>query len=815
MAGSMRHNARLGAPGCFMMHITRLPTASPPTSNLEEIAPVARMLWWSLIIAVPALGVSAQRLPPGAFARVKATAPAPCARISRLHNANSSAFFPGSLAFECLQSVPNKPEPAQQLIQSLKAFVQWQTTLAWLKDPPQSYMLPPVDIQGGLDNISATATAGGFASEYDFQLAIVDLITSAHDGHFAYFPDVFKAFSFGNELAADIVSVSTNGTSLPKLYRLSALQSKSGTTPAAITKINGQNATSFMLDLASRFSFEQDVDAQWNAQLLGYTNQAGANNPWAGYPVYLGPNLTLTYEDGTFETQQTYAALSQDVNFRNIATGEDFYNAFCNPSTASNATSQLSPRSLRAKPKLTRRALPVTGYPTPLVRESNESTTMGFFLDGAGFDDVAVLALKSFEDDDANTYLSNFQNAVETFLSKSRAAGKQRLVLDLTENGGGFILAGFELFAQLFPGVNAFNANNMRLSDGLVNISRILASLSPQDQEASVQASGLISDLSTLDLSKPQGTNFSSVDEFLTPVTLKDDKFTAYVRQVLESPGFTLTGTGNRSNGPAALFKPENIVLLTDGNCGSTCTIFSYLMIFQQDVKTVSVGGRPQAGVMQSIGGVEGSEVMMFSTISGIAAQAITIPTDQAEKQQLQDGELGLLAEGYAVQRLMSPDAGSINFKNNFAPSDSQTPLQFTYEAANCRFFYTTEMITSPELVWQYAVNATWTDPNKYCVEGSIVPVNTSKALDPAFATQDTGTQGGNGTDGDNGDSGTQGGSSGTTQGTDGGNSGSGQANGTHDNKDDKKNAAERVLQQGGAHAAWLLAAVTVVALNL
>ncbi|KAI0843520.1 hypothetical protein F5Y06DRAFT_302667 [Hypoxylon sp. FL0890] len=762
------------------------------------------MLWWSLI-AVPALGVSAQRLPPGAFARVKAPTPAACARISRLASAgsslgsNSSTFFPGSLAFECLQSVPNRPEPAQQLIQSLKAFVEWQTTLAWLKDPPQSYMLPPIDIQGGLDNISTTASAGGFASEYDFQLAIVELITGAHDGHFAYFPDIFKAFSFGNDLAADIVSVSANGTSLPKLYRLSALQSKNGTKPAAIAKINGQNATSFLLDLASRFSFEQDVDAQWNAQLLGYTNQAGSNNPWASNLIYLGPNLTLTYEDGSFETQQTYAFLKDGVNFANIATGDDFYDTFCNPDTASNSTGLPSARSIQAKPKLTRRAPAArTGYPVPLVRESNASTTMGFFLDGSGFDDVAVLALTAFEDDDVNQYLANFQNAVETFLDKSRAAGKQRLVIDLTENGGGFILAGFELFAQLFPGVNAFNANNMRLSDGLVNMSRILSSLPLQDQESAIQVSGLLGDISTLDLKKPQGGNFSSVDDFLSPVTLKGDKFTAYVQQVLETPGFTLTGTGNRTNPPPALFKPENIVLLTDGNCGSTCTIFSYLMIFQQDIKTVTVGGRPQAGPMQSIGGVEGSEVMMMAAISGIAAQAITIPTDAAEKQQLQDGEFGLLAEGYAVKRLMSSDAGTINFKNNFAPSDSQTPLQFTYEAANCRFFYTTEMITSPELVWQYAVNATWTDPSKYCVEGSIVPVNTSKALDPAFATEDTGTQGGNG-----------------TQGTDGGSSGSGQASGTDNKQDDKKNAAERVLRLGGDQMVWLLAAVFVVALYL
>ena len=106
------------------------------------------------------------------------------------------------------------------MIKSLKAFVQWQSTLAFLKDPPPSYMLPATDIEGGLSNISSTAAAGGFKSEYDFQLSVVKMITSAHDGHFAYRPDVFKAFGFRNNMASDIVSVSKDGKAVPKLYHL-------------------------------------------------------------------------------------------------------------------------------------------------------------------------------------------------------------------------------------------------------------------------------------------------------------------------------------------------------------------------------------------------------------------------------------------------------------------------------------------------------------------------------------------------------------------------------------------------------------------
>jgi len=120
--------------------------------------------------------------------------------------------------------VPNKPGPAQDLIKSLKAFVQWQSTLAWLKDPPSSYMLPATDIEGRLDALGEKAAAGGFQSEYDFQLDLFQVFTSAHDGHFGYRGDVFKAFSFRNSLASDIISISIDGKAVPKLYHLGQLQ---------------------------------------------------------------------------------------------------------------------------------------------------------------------------------------------------------------------------------------------------------------------------------------------------------------------------------------------------------------------------------------------------------------------------------------------------------------------------------------------------------------------------------------------------------------------------------------------------------------
>lgn len=107
-----------------------------------------------------------------------------------------------------------------KLVNSIKAYSQWESTTAYLKDPPPGYGLPAVDIFGGFDAIMANVTAGRFQSEYDFQMALSLLISSAHDGHYGFRPDVFKAFSFRNDLAADLVSASVDGKQVPKLYNL-------------------------------------------------------------------------------------------------------------------------------------------------------------------------------------------------------------------------------------------------------------------------------------------------------------------------------------------------------------------------------------------------------------------------------------------------------------------------------------------------------------------------------------------------------------------------------------------------------------------
>ncbi|KAK7744698.1 hypothetical protein SLS62_010117 [Diatrype stigma] len=660
------------------------------------------------------------------------------------------ATVPASLAFECLRSVPNKPGPADQLVSSLKAYVEWQSTLAWLKAPPASYMLPPVDIQGNLDNISATAADGGYESEYDFQLAIYQTIISAHDGHFSYRPDIFKAFVFRNNLAADIVSVSTDGLELPKLYHRDALAADAQDPPVAITQINGQDAVKFLDQMSAKYSSFQDPDSQWNSQFPNYANPSALLSIAASLE-YMGDNLTLTYENGEEKTGPSFAVVRDGADFDGIESGEDFYSKFCDPDNAEGTTAAATAASTSSSRAEERESVDEVVFPDPVVKDSGANETFGFFLTDPGYDDVAVLSVSSFAGEGVESveYLTNFQEVVASFLDQSKQAGKKRLIVDLSANGGGFVVAGFELFAQIFPNISQFGADNMRLSDSLSDIANVIGGL-PADfqpttpnEAAALQAltqSSVLSNLIPGGVFTPAGEMFASVDDIVAPVALQGDEFTAYQNTPLNMPAsdFNLTGTGSRADPPPAVFAPSDVVLLTDGTCGSTCTIFSYLMILEAGVRTVTAGGRPRPGPIQAIAGVEGAQVFYFSDLAQAAAAVQVLGPAAAADPPADPRQLGLLADGYAVRRAMDPASGggSVNGKNAFGKADARTPFQFLYEPANCRFFYTADMLDRPEAAWRRAVDAAWTDPARFCVEGSraAAPANaTSQAVDPLF----------------------------------------------------------------------------------
>lgn len=183
-----------------------------------------------------------------------------------------------------------------------------------------------------------------------------------------------------------------------------------------------------------------------------------------------------------------------------------------------------------------------------------------------------------------------------------------------------------------------------------------------------------------------------------------------------------ISNYGNLKDITPPVFQPKDVILVQNGICGSTCAIFSEFMKTQAKVKQVVFGGRKQHGPMQAVGAVKGAQVYALDIILESIFQILDDNTTPDQYQYLNDkyGDIVAVAN-QTINRAADTPTGkqaAVNVRNNIREGDeSFTPLQFIYEAADCRLFLTAEMYAKQSLIWQAAYNAIWN--GALCVKGS------------------------------------------------------------------------------------------------
>ncbi len=374
-------------------------------------------------------------------------------------------IVPAKVAWDCINSVPLNATSGKLLIESIKPYIEWQSTLTVLKNPPAEYVekvQPAVDIMGGLDQISSAIDAGKFSNEYDFGWALYTLIQSAHDGHFTFVPEsVGGIFQWGRDVP--LVSVSEDGEQLPAVFAFGdvlGLQYKNiSYTPSAIVKIDGTETIEY-LETLSQLGSLQDRDALYNnlfyelAQVsLGEsgTSTGMFTGGGRGRYVYPGATTTFSFANGTERTIENYARVRS--NFRGINTGEDLAKQWINYGNGASAGSS-SQESETLSTAATAATAP--GYPAP-VSMGPLNMINGYYIDDAEHSDVAVLSVPNFVGSPSAGPM--FQQTSQEFFAKALADGKKKLIIDLQANGGGTILQGYDLFKQLFPDADPYGAN--------------------------------------------------------------------------------------------------------------------------------------------------------------------------------------------------------------------------------------------------------------------------------------------------------------------------------------------------------------------
>ena len=658
------------------------------------------------------------------------TASEPCASVASLVAPASSGVptVPADLAYQCQKSVPLDRDAAVPWLESLRPYILWQTTTSYLRDPPSGYLEPAVDVYGTLDDIISRVQAGGYSNEYDLEFDVYELFQTTHDGHFRYLPNLVGAI-FGYARPIPLVSVSSDGKQLPEVYVYADIvaQSMNSTSASAITSIDDQDAATYLENL-SQFGSLQDPDALYNnlfyelAQIsLGSTGTGTGVFSGGGRGAYVYPNATtkFTFANGTTSTYQNFARVL--VDFTGIENGQDLYNTYIAPAPTSTASSSAS-----ASPAAT--STPAPGYPAPVIRQEN-NLIGGYYLEGAGYDDIAVLSVPSFVSLDSAE--QSFQDVGLQFLNQSKTDNKKKLIIDVSANAGGTILQGYNLFTELFPDLLPYGATRLRAHQGFdligQEISAVAGPTYPWD----------VNDPSNYVLDDFLGTPFdyrADVDINYAPFTswpekygphaFNGDNFTSIIRWNLSDPtdiyssGITVTGYGNRTGlVPTRFYSPADMIILYDGYCASTCTIFSELMRQQGGVQTIAVGGRPHPGPIQAVGGVKGTNDYPWDFIYQLVNDTFALAPDDAARAELAATELGLYSE---LPLTRAVDNYAVNARDGIRLGDeTETPLQFVYEAADCRILYTAEMTVDVTALWKTVADSTWGGKSA-CVAGDV-----------------------------------------------------------------------------------------------
>lgn len=537
--------------------------------------------------------------------------------------------------------------------------------------------------------------------------------------------------------------------------------------PSAISRINGTDAIDYFTRFAALNSWgTTEPHADWNLLV---------DNPlidvldakyslWGGSTTfYPGDTFTYVFENGSTFEEQWLAAYYDPGDTGPLETGGDFYNFFVlgfYPASYNVTTDETEANVTEdAGEPLTSFSDINSAFPRADVWQQNltvDGYLTGYFLRD---ESLAVLSIPSFWAD--GEAIQAFADTVQDFLSQSKAAGMERVLIDLQQNAGGDIALAYSTFKQFFPATEPFAGSVMRanpladiLGSTITEFWDTLDITDPRYQEASADEW-----IATTKINAATGQNFTSWTEMYGPHFDGVSNFTLTERLNTSNFLFDYSMMGQQ-NPPSVLLTPyageppyaaDDIIMvshsgeyahlsllsdiictlsqLSDGLCSSACSLFMEMMHKDAGVKNVVIGGRPSYGPMQTPSGSRGARYYDFVGINADYQNAVGV-AEILREDSIVDIDVSIL-NPLNYSDFFVYDAG-ISLRAQVREGDT-VPLSMRYEAADCRIFWTPDTFQNFTNLWRYA-NAAMTTSPSLCAEGSTG--YTGPSAQPAPAAQ-------------------------------------------------------------------------------
>lgn len=450
--------------------------------------------------------------------------------------------------------MPFNKAVATRFLQYYNDTIQFQSTLAYLKNPPPSYQQPAVDLLTGLNDLQDAVNDDIFKNEYEFEAVLLHLLYAANDLHLSLAAGVLSIFNFASPY--DIVSISLDGVQLPKVYLageqsfpeesyilvlisviVDVFDSRDFTTfkPSAVATINEIDAITYLSDFASEQSVGNlEPHADWNQLFYNQVQDIiRTTNTFSGSATfYPGDEIRLTFENGSKISDHYRAIYNYPFPTGRLQTGGDFYNFFVLgllPASFNDTQTRVPTTAVSsAIPTETAPSLQYLAFPEkPDIAQYDQDILDLIYLSGYFFDSpsISVLSIPTFE----IPRLDDFQQNLTSYITKSKERGLKKVVIDLQNNYGGEPLLAYDAFEQFFPNIDPFGGSRMRAhTSGNVMGETITSYVSPLlNDGTSYEAANEW--LATTRINAVTGKDYASWAEFYSPHMENDDSFTTTV----------------------------------------------------------------------------------------------------------------------------------------------------------------------------------------------------------------------------------------------------------------------------------------------
>lgn len=641
------------------------------------------------------------------FSRVAFAAPTaaadPCVKVA------GKAFVPPADALACLKSFPFNETLRQNVLTVVDRVFDFYTFEDYYLNSPPPFQDSTVNIRAQLQRINTTK----YATDYDFNHDLFVFTNQLNDGHTRWLPSCYETFQ--NLLPAPVVTLEEHGVEgvfvVPDLTEFIPLIGSDFTdffesvhfdwqrlAGARVLKIEGEDPYAY----AERIAHTQSgnyldhgvrVNSVFSSYRISGTDFSQRFGDIAG-PVFPDlESLTMTVQVANASRPETVkipflasyagAAFTNGADFwenncvaNSDTNGIDFKNAAqvaALTTTAPQRARRLAKASIVDLSQKVSVGLPSQFEPTVPTLNGSEGVIKSYILpDGK----TGVMFVGSFEPDD----FSGFQTDVQSSFAEFESKGVSQLIVDLTNNGGGFVCLGQFLHAFLVGKKSLGNFQNPGFQ------STMRANPLAQKILASDIALGLDDNFSfytpdnwaflndtemplTHNFMAPSSTRNINGKQFTESQRFADVCETGFVVDIPEEP----------------FFAPDKIAIVGNANCASTCAMFSTLMNERHNTSTADFGGLP--GAQFEFKGMAGNQVLEWFDIDS------EIKTANLKDDPLAPPDL-----------LVNADFRH-NWRIAYSFLDEATPIAYKSERSRFRFPYTAETYNNPQSLWTFAAS--------------------------------------------------------------------------------------------------------------